>query len=379
MRIVSRQPSESGPARIAALSVLPVFLDLAGKRAVVAGGGAAAAWKAELLAAVGAEVHVYADTLCAEMRGLVEGKAAVFHHPRVWSASCFAGAAIAVADARDDAEAAAFEKAARDAAVLCNVIDRPAFCHFQFGSIVNRSPVVVGISTSGAAPILAQTIRRKIETLLPPALADWAALAERMRDRVMARLSHGAERRGFWERFVDFAFGPAPNAVLEAALGNMIEPGAPLKAAGHVTFVGAGPGDAELLTIKAVRALQSADTILFDTSVSGDVLELARREAKRIAVGDRAAQVGGKSQNTGEILVDLARSGQHIVRVVSGHPILGRAGAEIAELEKAGIGYDVVPGIAASVAFDPQAMGHRRTRVPVTAGASSRRSSAARR
>ena len=352
MKIVSRQPSETGPARIGALSVLPVFLDLSGKRAIVAGGSEAAAWKAELLAAAGARVALYAAELSDEMTLLLARETGIVHHARDWGHDCFQDAAVALADAEDDIEAASFEMAARAAGVPCKVIDRPAFCHFQFGSIVNRSPVVIGVSTSGAAPILGQAVRRRIETLLPPSLAAWAGLAQRVREHVVDRLAPGAQRRGFWEAFVDRAFGPAPDGQAEgdviAAIADPLRHGVK----GKVTFVGAGPGDAELLTLKAVRALQSADVILFDDLVSDEVLELARREAKRILVGKRAGRPSCKQDEVNRTMVSLASAGRHVVRLKSGDPmIFGRAGEEIAELERAGIAYDVVPGITAGIAL----------------------------
>ncbi|MGB3502891.1 MAG: siroheme synthase CysG [Mesorhizobium sp.] len=353
MQLVSRQRSETAPARIQPLSVLPVFIDLAGKRAVVAGGTDGAAWKAELLAAVGAKVDVYAprEALSDEMLRLTKSKSSISLNDRVWQPQDLANSAVALCDAEDESEAAAFESAARAVGATCNVIDKPAFCHFQFGSIVNRSPVVVGISTSGAAPILGQAIRQRIETLLPPSLADWARLARNIRERVAERLAPGPQRRAFWEGLVDRAFGPAPGMAAErelrehAAIGNG-------KSAGHVTFVGAGPGDAELLTLKAVRALQGADVILFDDLVSDDVLELARREAKRILVGKRAGRPSCKQHEINDMMVSLAKAGRRVVRLKSGDPmIFGRAGEEIAELEANGIGYDVVPGITAGLAM----------------------------
>lgn len=352
MKIVSRQPSETGPARIGALSVLPVFFDLSVKRVVVAGGSEAAAWKAELLAAAGACVDLYATELSVEMSRLLAHGTAITHHSRGWDHTCLPGAAIALADAKDDDEAAAFEGAARAAGVPCNVIDRPAYCHFQFGSIVNRSPVVIGVSTSGAAPILGQAVRRRIETLLPPSLAAWADFARRVREHVVRRLSPGAQRRRFWEGFVDRAFGPAPGSQEAAAVIASIEARSQSGARGKVTFVGAGPGDAELLTIKAVRALQSADVILFDDLVSDEVLELARREAKRILVGKRAGRANCKQHEINEMMVSLARAGRNVVRLKSGDPmIFGRAGEEIEELDRAGLAYDVVPGITAGIAL----------------------------
>jgi uroporphyrin-III C-methyltransferase/precorrin-2 dehydrogenase/sirohydrochlorin ferrochelatase len=354
MQVVSRQPSDEAPARIRPLSVLPVFLDLAGKRAVVAGGTEGAAWKAELLAAAGASVEVFAceDEISGEMQHIADREPGLTIHRRRWDAACLAGAAVALADAGDDLEAAAFRDAARGASAACNVIDKPAFCDFQFGTIVNRSPVVVGISTSGAAPILGQAVRRRIETLLPPSLADWASLARAVRERVVERLAPGSGRRAFWERFVDRAFGPAPSDAGETDLARLLQGIGPDAKSGRVTFVGAGPGDAELLTLKAVRALQAADVILFDDLVSDEVLELARREARRILVGKRAGRPSCKQHEINALMVKLARAGRHVVRLKSGDPmIFGRAGEEIAELESAGIAYDVVPGITAGLAL----------------------------
>jgi uroporphyrin-III C-methyltransferase/precorrin-2 dehydrogenase/sirohydrochlorin ferrochelatase len=351
MQVVSRQPSEQGSARIQPLSVLPVFFDMTGKRTVVAGGTEGAAWKAELLAAAGADVHVYARQLSGEMARIVEHGSGITLHNLAWDAVCLSGAAIAVADVEDDEEAAAFEAAARKAGAACNVIDKPAYCHFQFGSIVNRSPVVIGISTSGAAPILGQAVRRRIETLLPPSLAEWAALARRLRDSVLERLEPGASRRAFWEKLVDRAFGPAPDGGLDK-LGNELLAASGNIRQGRVTFVGAGPGDAELLTLKAVRALQAADVILFDDLVSDEVLELARREAKRILVGKRAGRPSCRQHEINDMMVGLAKAGRCVVRLKSGDPmIFGRAGEEIARLAAEGIGYDVVPGITAGVAI----------------------------
>lgn len=358
MKVASRRPADAAPARMGPLAKLPIFLDLAGKRAIVAGGTAAAAWKAELLAAAGADVDVYATELEPEMEALIERGAAsgkVIHRPQGWSVTSFDGAACALADAATASEAHAFYCAARAAGVPVNVIDKPAFCQFQFGSIVNRSPVVVGISTDGAAPILGQAIRRRIETLLPPALAAWGELAKSIRETVMDRLAKGAPRRTFWDKFAERAFGPAPSAMDRDStlrLVDEIATGAAANAAGRVTLVGAGPGDAELLTLKAVRALQSADVILFDDLVSADVIELARREAKRMMVGKRGGKRSCAQDSINGLMVKLARQGKHVVRLKAGDPmIFGRAGEEIAELEAAGIGVDVVPGITAALAF----------------------------
>jgi uroporphyrin-III C-methyltransferase/precorrin-2 dehydrogenase/sirohydrochlorin ferrochelatase len=352
-----RKPSEAEPGRLGRLAKLPVFFDLRGKRAVLVGGSPGAAWKAELLAAAGAYVEVYATEICAEMesllaRGAADGLVTV-HHTN-WTAENLNDAALAVADLEQDSEVEAFVSAARRAGVLVNVVDKPGFCDFQFGSVVNRSPVVIGISTDGAAPILGQAIRRRIETLLHPSLSAWASLAKEMRERVMAQLPPGLSRRAFWERFADLAFqGRAPDDTgsgMDAVVRQIAS--RPTGAVGHVTLVGAGPGDAELLTLKAVRALQAADVILFDDLVSEDVLELARREAKRLMVGKRGGRASCAQDDINDLMTRLALKGKHVVRLKSGDPmIFGRAGEEIEHLERAGVPVDVVPGITAGTAL----------------------------
>lgn len=350
MRIVSRRRSEDMPARIGPLSVLPVFLDLAGKRAVVAGGSDAAAWKAELLAAAGAHVAVCApdEELSDGMRRLAACQPRVLLHERTWRPDDLDGASVALADAGDGDEAAVFHAAARQAGAPCNVIDKPEFCDFQFGAIVNRSPVVVGISTAGAAPILGQAIRRRIETLLPQALADWATLARRLRDRVSQRLAAGPQRRAFWEWLSERAFGPAPAPDCEREVEVWMRSAASSDT-GRVTFVGAGPGDPELLTLKAVRALQAADLILFDEHVADGVLELARREAKRVAVSTVAARSGGGKTEI-ELMAATAGDGRRVVRLMQGGGVaFGNAVDEISALEAAGIACEIVPGVSAGI------------------------------
>lgn len=354
----ARAPREASPARMGPLAKLPLFMDLQGRRVVVAGGSAGAAWKAELLAAAGADVAIYADAPEEEMIRLVErgaeaGTLTLNHRP--WSIDIFAGAVFALADVESDAEAKAFRCAAKAAGVLVNLVDKPAYCDVQFGSIVNRSPVVIGISTDGAAPILGQAIRRRIETLLPPSLAAWGALAKRLRDTVTERLAKGEQRRGFWEHLAEKAFGSAPSdgeAETLLAEATRIAGGLSGGGRGRVTLVGAGPGDAELLTLKAVRALQSADVILFDDLVSTDVLELARREAKRMMVGKRGGRESCRQEDINDLMVSLARQGRRVVRLKAGDPmVFGRAGEEIAMLADAGIPVDVVPGISAGIAL----------------------------
>ena len=351
-----RLPQETDAPRVGPLSVLPVFFKLEGKRVLLAGGTAAAAWKAELIAAAGAHVDIVSpevEPLLHRMITTTPQRGSYKHEPRAWSIHDFAGSAFAIADIEDEAEAKAFTCAARAAGVPFNVIDKPKFCQFQFGAIVNRSPVVVSISTDGAAPVLGQAIRRRIEMLLPPALAGWAGFAKGIRGKVMETLEAGAPRRAFWERLPEHAFTkPFDVKSGEDLLRDTSRIASKLTKTGKVTLVGAGPGDAELLTIKAVRALQSADVILYDDLVSTDVLELARREAKRMLVGKRAGRHSCRQEDINAMMLKLANAGKHVVRLKSGDPmIFGRAGEEIDMLEAAGIPVLVVPGITAALAM----------------------------
>jgi uroporphyrin-III C-methyltransferase / precorrin-2 dehydrogenase / sirohydrochlorin ferrochelatase len=348
---MSASPSEIRSPRMEALARLPVFFALAGKRAVVAGGSAAAAWKIELLAAAGAHVDVFATDPSEEVVSATDG-ADVTLHRREIAGEDFAGAAIAIGAFDDGAPAAVFAALARAAGVPVNVVDRPGLSDFSFGTIVNRSPLVVGISTDGAAPVFAQAIRAKIEAMIPLGFARWADAARRWRDSVKASgLSFGGRRR-FWQLFTGHAVanpGREPDtddfgALLDAARreGEAVDHGS-------VTLVGAGPGDPELLTLRAVRALQSADVILFDALVSPGVLDFARREAKRMLVGKAGYGPACRQDEINALMIALARAGKRVVRLKGGDPmIFGRGGEELAACRAAGLAVEVVPGITAA-------------------------------
>jgi uroporphyrin-III C-methyltransferase / precorrin-2 dehydrogenase / sirohydrochlorin ferrochelatase len=344
---MTRTPAEIRSTRIGALARLPAFFALESKRAVVAGGSPAATWKAELLSAAGARVEVFAAAPSEEMQALAAAppRGAVVVHERAWDTGDFTGAAIAVADCADDNEAAAFAAAARAAGVPVNVIDRPAFCDFSFGAIVNRSPLVIGISTDGASPVFGQAIRAKIEALIPKGFARWADAARAWRPRVQALALPFRGRRNFWERFTERAVA-APNAApTDADLDSLLKP-ATAKNTGSVILVGAGPGDPELLTLRAVRALQSADVILFDDLVAPDILDFARREAKKMLVGKTGHAPSCKQDDINALMISLAKAGRRVVRLKGGDPmIFGRADEEIAACRAAAIAVEVVPGI----------------------------------
>ena len=356
-KLLQSRASTRTPKAIDDLAVLPVFYKLSGKKVVLAGGSDAAAWKGDLLAASGARVHVYAVDLDPAFKSLLSGpRAASFtFHKRPWANDVFENASVAIADAESDGEAQAFYCAAKAAGVPVNVIDNPAYCEFQFGSIVNRSPAIVSISTDGAAPILGQAIRQRVESLLPASLKDWAGFAHAIRARVTLELEPGQERRSFWEKMSQAAFTQKfSEKAGEALLGN-IQTISRSPGVGKVTLVGAGPGDAELLALKAMRALQAADVILFDDLVSDDVLELARREAKKMLVGKRGGRTSCKQEDINEMMVAFAHAGKNVVRLKSGDPsIFGRAGEEIAELKARDIPVSVIPGITSASAMAAQ-------------------------
>ena len=351
------RPTETRPARLATLAKLPIFLDLAGKRVVVAGGGEPVAWKAELFAAAGAQVAVFAEEPCADLLRFIQASGgAVTLERRAWRESDLDGAWLAVADAEDSTEAAQFAAAARARGILVNVIDQPTHCDFQFGAIVNRSPVVVGISTDGAAPILGQAIRRRIEAILPASLGSWAQAAQTFRSRLAALLPTKAARRRFWERFVDVAFtAPAkedgPPARLERLAHETASEEVGRPPIGEVVIVGAGPGDPGLITLNAVRELQAADVILYDRLVTPGVLELARREARRIHVGKEGHGAACRQEDISALMVDLALEGRRVVRLKGGDPaIFGRTGEEVAACRAADVPVRIVPGITTASA-----------------------------
>ena len=255
-----------------------------------------------------------------------------------------------MADCEAPEQAARFAAAARSRGALVNVVDQPTFCDFQFGTIVNRSPVVVGISTDGAAPILGQAIRRRIEAILPASLGAWGEAAQSFRNRVAAILPSRAARRRFWEKFVDVTFisqteEDARLSELERLARETLAESGTTRGEGQVVIVGAGPGNPELLTLRAARELQAADVIVYDRLVTPEVLELARREARRVAVGKEGHGPSCRQDDINALVVSLAREGRRVVRLKGGDPsIFGRASEEIEACRAAGIRVAMVPG-----------------------------------
>jgi uroporphyrin-III C-methyltransferase/precorrin-2 dehydrogenase/sirohydrochlorin ferrochelatase len=277
---------------------------------------------------------------------------AVVVHPRDCTQDDLAGAALAIGACEDDETARLFTCMARNAGVPVNVIDKPDFCDFAFGAIVNRSPLVVGISTDGAAPVFGQAVRARIEAMLPAGFALWASAAQVWRKHVQTSGLSASDRRRFWQIFTGLAVANPNHTPRESDFSRLMSKarGAGDRIdSGSVTLVGAGPGDPELLTLRAVRALQSADVILFDDLVSREILDFARREAKKMLVGKSGHKPSCKQDDINATMIALARRGKRVVRLKGGDPmIFGRAGEEIEACRSAGIAVDVVPGITAA-------------------------------
>src|SRR5438094_690218 len=358
MRSASEGASR-GPARLsaaaAAMDYLPVFLRLDGHPVVVVGGGTVALRKAAWLRRAGARVTVVAPGVHAELaqqaaRGELRQIAEEFTPEHL------AGAVAVVAATADRATNARVAASARERGVPVNVVDDAELSTFIFPAIVDRSPLVVAVSSAGHAPVLARRVRGQIEALLPGRLGALARFMGAQR-RSVHRALRAFARRGFWERV---ASGPVATHVLrgdaaqaERALGReLLAAQLPVGAVarlGEVYLIGAGPGDPDLLTLRALQLLQRADVILYDRLVSEAVLERARRDAERIFVGKES---GGEDpqQRIHELLVRLAGEGKRVARLKGGDPLVfGRGGEELEVLAAHGIPYTVVPGITAAL------------------------------
>ncbi|QHM74398.1 Siroheme synthase [Mixta theicola] len=332
------------------MDYLPIFADLNAKPVLVVGGGDVAARKIELLRRAGAEVRIAALELCAELQALAENQQVAWL-ARQFDVSQLDGVYLAIA-ATDDSElnARVFE-AAQQRRLLVNVVDDQPKCTFIFPSIVDRSPLVVAISSSGTAPVLARLLREKLEALLPANLGQMAQVAGAWRDKVKQRFSKMSDRRRFWERAFNGLFAS------QMAAGNVQGAKQTLDAQltetatqqGEIILVGAGPGDAGLLTLRALQVMQQADVVLYDHLVSDEILDLVRRDADRLCVGKRAGAHSVAQEETNRLLVELAQQGKRVVRLKGGDPfIFGRGGEELQAAQEAGISFQVVPGVTAA-------------------------------
>ncbi|MEA9392769.1 siroheme synthase CysG [Acerihabitans sp. TG2] len=332
------------------MDYLPLFADLRQRPVLVVGGGDVAARKILLLQRAGAKVRVVARHLCPELQQQVDS-ATLHWLGEVFSVGMLDGVFLVIA-ATNDAELNAEVSAAADRRqMLANVVDDQPKCSFIFPSIVDRSPIVVAISSGGNAPVLARMLREKLESLLPASIGAMAQIAGAWRERVKQRISSINGRRRFWERALNgrFAALVARGQIDAAETALQDELTAPAEQAGDVALVGAGPGDAGLLTLRALQLMQQADVVLYDYLVSDDVLDLVRRDAERICVGKRAGGHCMPQHDINQLLIAHARKGQRVVRLKGGDPfIFGRGGEELQAVAAAGLAFQVVPGVTAA-------------------------------
>jgi uroporphyrin-III C-methyltransferase/precorrin-2 dehydrogenase/sirohydrochlorin ferrochelatase len=324
----------------------PIFLDLQGRRVVVLGNNEAADRRAGTFASLGAVVERVATAAQANL----------------------AGCALAVASGAPEAELAAFSADAQRLGIPVNVVDRPELCSFSTPAIVDRDPLTIAISSGGAAPVLSRLLRARIETFVAPAWGRLARLADRLKAETRRRLPDVVQRRRLLEqafagRVADmmFAGDEAGAELLYLDQLAAAEAGAAQAAQGMVHLVGAGPGAADLLSLRGLRLLGEADVIVHDRLGTEAVLELARRDAERIDVGKSQGDHTMPQREINALLIRLAQQGRRVVRLKGGDPfIFGRGGEEVEALAAAGVAHDVVPGITAALACAASA------RIPLT-------------
>jgi uroporphyrin-III C-methyltransferase / precorrin-2 dehydrogenase / sirohydrochlorin ferrochelatase len=339
---------------------LPVFLDLQTGPVLLVGAGDLARAKLRLLAAAGARIRWFATDGHHDVSGLAAADAARIEFAEGDPLTADLSGVIAILCAGAGDVGPAMSARAKSVGLPVNVMDDLAHSTFIFPAIVDRGDVVVAVGTGGASPVVARRVRERIEAMLPARIGDLATFIGRWRKSLHTRIPEFALRRRFWERVVD---GPIGALVLagrgseaETALKDIPDPAAFAgalvsgQAEGRVTLVGAGPGDPDLLTIKALRALQDADIVFYDELVSPEILDRARRDASRVPVGRRVGEPGIGQDAINRLLIEAAKSGRRAVRLKGGDPfVFGRGGEEVEALRDAGVAYSVVPGISAGL------------------------------
>lgn len=334
------------------MDYFPVFLDLKNRRCLLVGGGDVATRKGRMLSKAGAILRVVAPEISSELRELVAQHNGELLQ-REYQTGDMDGCVLAVAATDIESLNQTISDDAKRINIPVNVVDTPALCTYITPAVIDRSPLMIAISSGGEAPVLARLIRTKLEALIPMSYGKLAHLASRWRDRVKARFDDGDSRRKFWEKILQ---GPAAELAMnsqdEAADEILAEEIASEDASltrGEVYLVGGGPGDPELLTLKALRLMQQADVVLYDRLVSDGVMDLVRRDAERIYVGKRRSEHAMQQENINQLLVDLAKEGKRVLRLKGGDPfIFGRGGEEIELLAQNHIPFQVVPGITAA-------------------------------
>ncbi|MFA5370704.1 MAG: siroheme synthase CysG [Sideroxydans sp.] len=330
------------------MDYLPVFQKITGRLCLVVGGGEVAKRKAGVLLDAGAKVRVVAPKIDPDLaiKQGVEPIAARFEEKHL------DGVTLIIAATNDHSVNKQVSVLAQARNIPVNVVDDPGLCSFIMPAIMDRSPLMVAFSSGGASPVLTRMLRGKLETVIPHNYARLAGFAERFRELVKQRVTNPAKRRIFWENALD---GMVAEKVLtgdettaEAMLQQMLANEDNI-VRGEVYLVGAGPGDPDLLTFRALRLMQKADVVVYDNLVSKPIVEMTRRDAQRIFVGKKRADHTMRQEEINELLVRLAKEGKRVLRLKGGDPfIFGRGGEEIETLAAEGIPFQVVPGITAA-------------------------------
>lgn len=331
---------------------LPIFFNIQNRHCVVIGGGDVATRKVNMLLKANAAITLYSPEICHELQDLAETKKINFIQTN-FAPNHLHGACLVIAATDDEAVNMAVSVAAKAQNIPVNVVDAPDLCTFTMGSIIDRSPVVIAISSEGNAPVLARYIRTKIETMLPASYGRIASIAGEFREQVKAKFATTQLRRRFWEGVLQ---GPMVERVLsgqeQAArelLQNILNNADATANKGEVFLVGGGPGDPDLLTFRALRLMQQCDVCVYDKLVSPEVMELVRRDAELIFVGKSRDQHTMPQEEINDLLAKLALQGKRVLRLKGGDPfIFGRGGEEIETLMQHGVPFQVVPGITAA-------------------------------
>ncbi len=334
------------------MQALPIFINITNRLCVVIGGGDVATRKVSMLLKANAAVTLISPEICHELQALAEAKK-IQCVQATYSKSQLDGACLVIAATDDEAVNKAVSVDAKALGIPVNVVDAPDLCTFTMGSIIERSPVVIAISSEGNAPVLARYIRTKIEAMLPAGYGRIAGIAGEFRDKVKAKFTTTQARRRFWE---DVLQGPLVERVLSgqeqsarALLQDLIDQENGTVNKGEVFLVGGGPGDPDLLTFRALRLMQQCDVCVYDKLVSPEVMELVRRDAELIYVGKSRDQHTLPQEEINVLLAKLALQGKRVLRLKGGDPfIFGRGGEEIETLMEYGIPFQVVPGITAA-------------------------------
>jgi uroporphyrin-III C-methyltransferase/precorrin-2 dehydrogenase/sirohydrochlorin ferrochelatase len=333
------------------MNYLPIFIDIKQKPCLVVGGGDIALRKINLLLKANAAITCVSKECCDGIEKLVKDNK-ITRIEKAFEATDINAQVLIVSATDDSALNEQVSELAKAANIPVNVVDSPDLCSFIMPSIVDRSPIVIAISSAGKAPVLARLIRAKLESTIPHAYGKLAELAGNFRDQVKAKFNNIEDRRYFWEKtfsgiVAEKVFSgkvDEAKADLQAQLDGSTDSGV-----GEVYLVGGGPGDPDLLTFKALRLMQQADVILYDRLVSDGVMELVRRDAELIYVGKERDNHAVPQGDINQLLVDLAKQGRRVCRLKGGDPfIFGRGGEEIETLAENNIPFQVVPGITAA-------------------------------